>query len=166
MAYISQEQKNSIVKAVKAVLPKGWKATFRVQHHMTLVMTVREMPVEDFLGMCYPDADSAKEIYGVRAGRYTLFENKLPEYLQNGFCLSVRTSSSNHTGDLTWVNQDFIHEGATAPVISQIIAALNSLNFDESDAQTDYFNVGYYVDFNFGDWDKPCRLTGAAQTAA
>ena len=28
-------------------------------------------------------------------------------------------------------------------------------NFDKSDIQTDYFNVGYYVHMEVGTWEKP-----------
>jgi hypothetical protein len=28
-------------------------------------------------------------------------------------------------------------------------------NHDNSDAMTDYFDVGWYVDINYGKWDKP-----------
>ena len=46
MAYVNKETKKIIVEAVKAVLPKGWKATYAVRHHSTLVMTIRKAPVD------------------------------------------------------------------------------------------------------------------------
>jgi hypothetical protein len=36
-----------------------------------------------------------------------------------------------------------------------IIDALNVGNHDRSDIQTDYFDVGWYVDVQLGRWDKP-----------
>lgn len=44
MAYVSKEKKAILVAAVKAVLPKGWKATFRVRHYSTIVCTIRSAP--------------------------------------------------------------------------------------------------------------------------
>lgn len=44
MAYVSKEKKAKIVAAVKAVLPKGWKATFAVRHHSSIVCTITEAP--------------------------------------------------------------------------------------------------------------------------
>lgn len=32
---------------------------------------------------------------------------------------------------------------------------LNDGNWDKSDIMTDYFNVGWYVDLNIGEWNKP-----------
>lgn len=38
--------------------------------------------------------------------------------------------------------------------IAPIIAALNTDNWDRSDIQTDYFDVGHYITLQFGTWDK------------
>lgn len=38
--------------------------------------------------------------------------------------------------------------------IAPIIAALNTDNYDNSDIQTDYFDVGHYITLQFGTWDK------------
>jgi len=35
------------------------------------------------------------------------------------------------------------------------MAVMNTGNWDKSDIQTDYFNVGWYVDVNIGKWNKP-----------
>jgi len=35
---------------------------------------------------------------------------------------------------------------------------MNIGNFDKSDAQTDYFHVGWYMSVNLGKWDKPYIL--------
>jgi hypothetical protein len=32
---------------------------------------------------------------------------------------------------------------------------MNDGNWDKSDIQSDYFNVGWYVDVNIGKWNKP-----------
>ena len=32
-------------------------------------------------------------------------------------------------------------------------------NHNESDSQTDYFNVGWYIDIGIGRWDKPYQVT-------
>jgi hypothetical protein len=35
---------------------------------------------------------------------------------------------------------------------------MNAGNWDKSDIQTDYFDVGWYIDVNVGRWDKPYAL--------
>jgi hypothetical protein len=42
--------------------------------------------------------------------------------------------------------------------LSEVIPAMNAGNLDKSDIQTDYFNVGWYVDVNIGKWNKPYAL--------
>lgn len=39
--------------------------------------------------------------------------------------------------------------------LQRIMDALDTDNHDNSDAMTDYFDVGHYVDLRFGEWDKP-----------
>jgi hypothetical protein len=52
------------------------------------------------------------------------------------------------------------------PLIA-IIDTLNTGNHDRSDAMTDYFDVGWYVEVNVGRWDKPFKVSaGSADTTA
>lgn len=44
-------------------------------------------------------------------------------------------------------------------LFKKIVAALNLDNYDRSDIQTDYFDVGHYVTLQFGRWDKPFKVT-------
>jgi hypothetical protein len=55
-----------------------------------------------------------------------------------------------------WYNDHF--DGAAKEFLSEVITAMNEGNFDKSDSQTDYFHVGWYVNVNIGQWDKPYEL--------
>ena len=46
-----------------------------------------------------------------------------------------------------------------AETLAPIFAALNTDNHDRSDIQTDYFDVGHYVDLRFGQFGKPFVCT-------
>lgn len=46
-----------------------------------------------------------------------------------------------------------------ADAFDAIFTALNDGNHDRSDVQTDYFDVGWYVDVKVGRWDKPFQVT-------
>lgn len=35
---------------------------------------------------------------------------------------------------------------------------LNFKNYDNSDIDKDYFEIGYFVEVKVGSWDKPCKL--------
>lgn len=45
-----------------------------------------------------------------------------------------------------------------ADVLEAILGALNTDNHDRSDLMTDYFDVGHYVDLQFGRWDRPFKV--------
>lgn len=42
--------------------------------------------------------------------------------------------------------------------LNEVIPAMNDGNWDKSDAQVDYFNVGWYISVNIGKWNKPYVL--------
>jgi hypothetical protein len=54
---------------------------------------------------------------------------------------------------------EWIEDECVAEVISKIMGALNTDNFDKSDSMTDYFYCGHYVDLNIGRWNKPFVCT-------
>ncbi len=60
-----------------------------------------------------------------------------------------------------------IDDECVAEVFEQIFDALNIDNHDNSDLQTDYFDVGHYVDVKIGRWDKPFQaITKEVKVAA
>ena len=77
----------------------------------------------------------------------------------NGKCDPDRTYTSlNHY----WLDDHL--KGAPVEVLRTMHAvmdAMNDGNHDRSDVMTDYFDVGWYVDFNIGKWDKPYVNTAA-----
>jgi len=55
-----------------------------------------------------------------------------------------------------WYRDHFT--GKSKAFLSEVIPAMNDGNWDESDIQTDYFNVGWYIDVNIGKWNKPYQI--------
>ncbi len=55
-----------------------------------------------------------------------------------------------------WYKDHFA--GKAKSFLSEVIPAMNAGNWDKSDAQVDYFNVGWYIDVNIGKWNKPYVL--------
>lgn len=53
-----------------------------------------------------------------------------------------------------WNNGAFLTEKGFN-LIKRITELTNKFNYDESDSQTDYFNVNFYLHLNIGKWDKP-----------
>jgi hypothetical protein len=52
-----------------------------------------------------------------------------------------------------WYQDHFV--GKSKKFLAEIIPAMNAGNHNNSDAQTDYFDVGWYIDVNIGRWNKP-----------
>ena len=46
MAYMSQENKAKLAVEIEKVMPSDWKWTLAVRHHSTLVLTIRQAPVD------------------------------------------------------------------------------------------------------------------------
>jgi hypothetical protein len=51
------------------------------------------------------------------------------------------------------------YTGKALDFITEIMKAANEGNHDNSDSQTDYFDVGWYVNIKIGRWDRPYVLT-------
>jgi hypothetical protein len=52
-----------------------------------------------------------------------------------------------------WYQDHFV--GKSKKFLAEIIPAMNSGNHNNSDIQSDYFDVGWYIDVNIGKWNKP-----------
>jgi hypothetical protein len=50
------------------------------------------------------------------------------------------------------------YQGKELAFLQEIKAAMNDGNYDNSNAQIDYFSVGWYVNVNAGQWDKPYQM--------
>ena len=55
-----------------------------------------------------------------------------------------------------WYKEHFV--GKSKKFLSEVIPAMNNGNWDKSEPQTDYFNVGWYISVNIGNWNKPYVL--------
>jgi hypothetical protein len=65
----------------------------------------------------------------------------------------------NHYIHVNRYHYDSQFTGKAVQFLKEALAALNKGNWDKSDAQYDYFDVGWYVDVNIGKWNKPYVVT-------
>lgn len=145
MAYMNQEKKKELAPAIKAVLKKyGVKGSIAVKNYSTLVVNIRSGKIDFF-----SDAVAARE---ERA--------KFDDFASRAF---ERLVSNGRDGFEEQVNPYWFHEhyaGKSREFLKELLAAMNNGNHDNSDAQIDYFDVGWYVDVNIGRWDKPYVYEG------
>jgi hypothetical protein len=134
MAYMNQERKAALAPAIKAICKKyGVTVSIGVRHHSTLVINLKGGQI-DFIG-------NYKEAQVGRVSKF-LQENQ-PE---------IKAIDVNQY----WYKEHFT--GTALEFLTELFAAANNGNHDRSDIQTDYFDVGWYVDVNVGRWDKPYQL--------
>jgi hypothetical protein len=134
MAYMSQERKAQIAPVVKAICKKyGIKASLAVRHHSSLVLNIKQGGI-DFLG-------NYNEVCGAKPR---------PEHLP--FQAATKSIDVN----TYWYHEHF--SGVALTFLKEVIAAMNNGNHNRSDIQSDYFDVGWYVDVNIGRWDQPYAL--------
>ena len=130
MAYMNQDKKAKIAPVVKAILKKyRMKGTLSVRNHSTLVLSIKEGSL-DLISNYNETVANAPG--GFRGG------NPAENYL---------------SPNPYWYQDHF--SGESLKFMGELFDALNDGNHDRSDIQTDYFDVGWYVDVNVGGWNKP-----------
>jgi hypothetical protein len=132
MAHMNQVKKAVIAAKIKPILAKyGVKGSLSVRHHSTIVLTLKSGKI-DFI-------ENLNRVCG--SSHYQT---------SNGF----RPVTRGHVDVNPYWYQDHF-DGKAKKFLTEVLAAMNVGNHDNSDIQTDYFDVGWYVDVNVGKWNKP-----------
>ena len=135
MAFMNQEKKKLLAPAIKKVLKKyNLKGSIGVRHYSGLVVNIREGSI-DFINNWKPNNVKAEE------------GKKIQNYIQvNEF----------------WIDENY--SGIAKECLKELNSAMNGCkeiqNHNNSDIQTDYFDIGWYTYINIGQWDKPYKLNG------
>jgi len=131
MAYISQEKKAKIAPKVKAICAKyGVKATLAIHHHSTLMLNIKSGTI-DFIG-------NSNEVCG-------------SDHYQVSRGFRANTSGYDRINPYHFKSH---YSGKALKFLTEVYAAMMEGNHDNSDAQVDYFDVGWYVEVNIGKWNK------------
>ena len=142
MAYFNQERKQQKSPAIKAILKKyGVKGSLAVRNHSTFVLNIKSGSI-DFIEN-YIKTDANKH-YGNKMSQDQI------DYIRNNKALDVNPY---------WYQEHYT--GKALSFLKEVFKAMNAGNHDNSDIQTDYFDVGWYVDVNIGQWNKPYALEGS-----
>jgi hypothetical protein len=135
MAYMSQDKKASLAPAIKAICKKyGIKASLAVRHHSGLVLNIKEGPI-DFIGNS--NAVCGADFYQVARGfvpNEDGYESVNPYHYEKHY------------------------DGQALKFLQEVIPAMLVGNHDNSDSMIDYFDVGWYIYINIGQWDKPYKV--------
>ena len=139
MAYMSQERKAELAPAIRAWCKShGVKASIAVKHDTKLVVNIKSGSL-DFCENYYDNAYAHAVITSVsKTAPITL---QKPTHIQ----VNPYWAQDHFTGDC----REFL---------IGLLELMNIGNHDNSDIQSDYFNVGWYVDVNIGSYNKPYQL--------
>jgi hypothetical protein len=130
MAYMNQERKAKIAPAVKSILKRyGVKGTLSTSRQ-SISLNIKSGPM-DFIA-------NYNETVDQRPGG---FRNSSPA----NKCIQINPY---------WY-RDHFSDKVIVKFLDEVLRALNDGNHDNSDIQTDYFDVGWYVHVNVGNWNKP-----------
>jgi len=139
MAYFNQERKSERAPAIKAILKKyGVKGSLAVRNHSTFVLNIKSGSI-DFI------ENYIKTDFGQHGNKMS---QEQVEYIRKNKSLDVNPY---------WYQEHF--SGKARDFLKEVITTMNGGNHNNSDVQTDYFDVGWYVDVNIGSWDKPYTVT-------
>ena len=148
MAYINQETKRKLAPGINAILKKyGLNGSLKIRSHSTLVLTIKSGKL-DFISNAVETLDRANPVA-------LPFKSDIIANIKRTQHVDVNTY---HIG----VN----FSGIYASALAELKDAMSVGNWDRSDIQTDYFDVGWYVDILIGKWDKPYQYLGQDQIAA
>jgi len=71
--------------------------------------------------------------------------------------LNLRSGPVDFDTEYAQVNTYYIsdrYSGIAKEFLEKAVKILNAGNYDNSDAQTDYHDVGFYIRINIGRWDR------------
>ena len=74
------------------------------------------------------------------------------------FELRLDTTRTNESVNHYYVKEHYNDNPASKEALLSILQVLNTNNYNNSDAQSDYFDVGHYVSLSIGKWDKPFQV--------
>lgn len=137
MAYIDQQKKSALAPNIKTVFKKyGVKGSIAVRNHMVLVVTIKS-GVIDFISNFN------------KLGKDNEWKNPYGTF--NDVTGSIDVNPYHYREQFDGIARDFLND---------LIIAMNDGNHDNSDIQSDYFDVGWYIDVNIGKWDRPYEFAG------
>lgn len=132
MAYVSPETKARIAPVVRDIARQyGVKVSIAVRNGSALVLTIHSGKID--------------------------FMNNRHSALTAGSVNSAPCTQTDYIQVNTYWYKDHF-TGVALEFLDKVITAMNDGNHDNSDAQSDYFDVGWYVNVNIGRWDKPYVL--------
>lgn len=135
MAYMNQTKKKEIKKVLDEIVPKGWKYSLRVRNYSKICFSLMKSPP---LRVLYLSE-------GQNRWQYSSCDLK-EKKTKTGDYISINENCLEHYFPCESYELDFF---------KKVRDVLNTGNYDNSNVQEDYFDVGHYISISIGQCDKP-----------
>ena len=137
MAYISQNDKKELAPAIKVVLKRyGVKGTISIRHHSTLVVNIKSGSL-DIIGNWFNHATKFRDT------------NEYGDVITKPDYINVNEY---------WV--DYQYTGIVKDFLNELLSAMKKEGWrNNTDIQSDYFDISYYTTINVGKWNQNYTVT-------
>lgn len=152
MAYVSTELKEKVQKELERLLDKR-AFSLSVRNHSTLVVKFKKLPVREGIAVSWAKTNEGIYIKPIGPERtpYSLsFDEIYKEVNKESYLEKIESDEvelsilQESRGYRNVVNFDILTI-AEANFLRALTDAINIENYDESERQIDYINVGYYT---------------------
>lgn len=139
MAWVTKENIDSKKAAIKALNQKyGVKATLSGTNDHSMNLTIASGKIDFIDNYCK-----------------TITKNK---FYMNDLCHVIAHTKKNAFIGVNHYYLDSAFSDTALEYLQKATAIMQLGNHDNSDVQTDYFDVGWYISVQVGRWNKPYKL--------
>ncbi|MEY2703525.1 MAG: Sinorhizobium phage phiM7 [Bacteroidota bacterium] len=114
--------------------------------------------------MAYMSTEHAAKIRKNLKEAFPGFKFSITKHHHSSICVSILESPLDFSKDFEknesgyiQLNQYYLDRYSHSDILKQMYNIINKGNFNDSDIQTDYFHVGFFVHFNIGQWNRPYK---------
>lgn len=114
--------------------------------------------------MAYISAEHAKEIRNNLKQAFPQFKFSVRCHRASSLEVSILSGPVRFTNeDYHQINHYHLHRYDNSPILESMIKIINKENWNKSDRASDHFDVGFWLEIQQGQYNKPYQLNGVAQ---
>jgi hypothetical protein len=156
MAYIQAEKVKGFRASIKKAFPEcKFSVTTRNSSTVCVVLTESPYPYSELFDIDLRLKTLARYEAGFAGTTYEQAQQRAED-------LIIADREKLERGEFHKdINRYYLEDygGKAQEIFTKIYSIVMEGNHDNSDAMTDYFDVGWYVDLEIGEWDKGYKVT-------
>ena len=108
--------------------------------------------------MAYMSKEHVKTIRENLKKKFPEFKFSVSNENYTGVNVAIMSSPYDFETEYKAIHWRWLEKGSHSEKLKEIFDVINEGNHDNSDSMTDYFDVGFYVHFSIGKWNKPYQI--------